>query len=622
MKLSKASTLALGLILNLVVSSGSHAVPIPFYIDSTQNLDEPIREPESSQGSADFIGDQLRAELAAGLFDSVLGKITSNYEPGALSPDIISIKVAALIGKADFAAARKEMSYFDKEKSISEQAALLIGSMYREAGRSVDALKICQLGLTGNIRSPKLLFMMGNIYDSMGQTSTALVYYERSAELSESEESVPTRALVESIANSNMKLKKLGEAKNAFANDMDTQSESVVRAITLAKFHASRYEYEKALQLLEVAAVFSDAPALFILKAQVLNLAGNPELAIEQLAELKRVSPSSYPVVGVEMTESLSHLLTNTPEKSLAAMKRMGFSAKRPSNLELTFGTISVSMGDPQAATEALRRAPMPFPEIADIGSLQAHLDSPSLGPVFGLAYFCLDQGYYQQAIEIANEGLAKHPDNIFLHFMLAEAYRQNGQYELAVSEFKKLTEIMPESFSFRFLLAKIYEEAGMDEQALAGYAALSKERPDFLLTQLSYGNLLEHLGNWEKAREVYEWSLNFKPDSVPLLMALGWALTHLEDADALAPVLRTLETNKETNPGQLRHLEGWAAYQQNDRSKAVKLLDQALAETLGSPALFYHLGMAYDATGEKQKANNLLEQASLFPEQVGRYRK
>jgi len=622
MKSPPSSTLALVVIFNSFLPSNGHALPIPVSPTDAEDLNELIIQTENLQDLSGPDIDELRTDLTRGLYDSVLNKIATKYHKEALNTDVLTIKIAALIGSKEFTSARKEMAYFDKGKGMPEESILLIGSMYRKVGKALDALKISQQGLAANINSPKLLFMMGRIYDSMGQSKTALIYYERSAELDQLKKSLPAGALTESIANSYMKLKKLAEAKDVFTNEADAQPESLIKEIAFAKYYASRREYKKSLDLLDNITATNNAHAPVIIKAQVLNLAGKPKLAIEHLAKLKQQNPSSYPVVSVELTEAMSHLLTNFPQKSLAAVNRAGFSEKRPANIELVLATINLSLGDVQSATEALRRAPVPFPEIAGIGSLQAHLKSPSLGPVIGLAYFCLDQGYYQQALETAKAGLVKHPGNIFLHFILAETYRQTGQYKMALSEFKRLNTIMPESFSFRFLLAKTYEEAGMDQQALKRYAALSKERPDFLLTQLAYGKLLEGSGEWEKARNAYEWSLNFKPDSVPLLVALGWALIHSRDFEALAPVLSTLKTNDKANPGLVLHLEGWAAYQQKDRPRAVELLAQALAETPGNPEVCYHLGMAYGATGDKQKAINLLQQAFLFPEQAEKYRK
>ena len=564
---------------------------------------------------------KLRADLARGLYDSVLNKIAATYPKEVLDSEVLSIKIAAFIGIKDFTSARKAISNFNKDKSISEEAILLIGAMYLKAGKPLDALKVCQKGLAANIKSPKLLFMTGRIYDSIGQSNTALIYYERSAELNKLKKAIPTRALNESIANSYLKSKKLTEAKNVFTNEEDIQSESLVKKIAFAKYYASRREFNKSLDLLDAVIATNRAHAPVILKAQVLNLAGKPEMAIEYLTSLKQQTEPSFPLVSMELTKSLSYLLTNSPQKSLAALNRMNFSKKRPPDIELVLAVIHLSLGDAQSATQALKRAPVPFSEIADLSALQDSLKSPSLGPAIGLAYFCLDQGYYQQAVEIVKDGLAKNPDNVFLHLILAETYRQTGKYDLALAEFKRLKTIMPESFSIRYLLAKTYEEAGMDQQALQNYASLSKDRPDFLLAQLAYGKLLERLGEWDKARNAYEWSLNFKPDSVPLLISLGWTLSHLKDLEALEPVLRALKANEKTGHSSILHLEGWAAYQRNDPSRAVELLTQALAEAPGNPELCYHLGMAYVATGDKQQAENLLQQAFLFPEQAGKYK-
>ena len=609
-------------IFHAFLSSSSYAIPMqPIeandddILDQTWQIEDVVSQPRSKK-------DELRADLAKGSYDSVLNKIAETFKKEILKPGILSIKIAALIGKKDFAAARKEMSHFNKHKSIPEEAVLLIGTMYLKASKPLDALKVCQKGLAANMKSPKLIFMMGRIYDSIGQSNTSLIYYKRAAELNEKTTSIPERALNESIANSYLKLHQFTKAKDVFTNQEDIQPKSLIQEIAFAKYYASRGEFSKALDLLDEIAATKREHASTLIKAQILNLAGKPEKAIDLLTDLKQQAPQSYPMVSVELIKSLSYLLTNSPQKSLAALNQINFSGKRPPNIELVLAIIQLTLGDAQSATQALKRAPMPFPEISTHKSMQNHLKPPSLGPTIGLAYFCMDQGYYDQAIKIANGAIAKNPNNIFLHFLLAETYRRTNKYDMALTEFKHLNTIMPESFSFRFLLAKTYEEAGMHQEALKNYAALSKERPDFLLTQLAYGKLLRRLGQWDKARNAYEWSLNFKPDSVPLHISLGWTLAHLKDLKALAPVLRSLKANKKTKPDSILHLEGWAAYQRKDLAKAVELLAQALEAAPGNPEVCYHLGMAYIATGDHQKAENLLEQAFLFPEQREKYKK
>lgn len=561
---------------------------------------------------------ELRADLLEGLYNPVLNKIAVRSKIETLDSDLLSIKIAAQIGKKDFTLARKELSFFTMDKGISEEAALLIGFMYTQVGKSKDAANIVQLGLATNIESPKLLFMMGNIFDSIGRSETALIYYAKSAEF----KSISAIALRDSMANILMKLGRIVEAKEIFAIELDPPQKSLVRELVKAKYYAFRGEHEKGLSLLGSINAKHPIPAVTLLQAQIANLSAKPDMAIELLTQLKLLSPSSYPVADVALTEALSHLLNHSPDEAMAVFTTVGLSEKLPPTIELMLAIIKMSQGDVQSATDALTRASIPYPEIAGISALQSHLHSPALGPMIGLAYFCLGQGYYDQALDTVKVGLATHPNNILLHVLLAEIYRQSDKYTMALAEYKHLSSMMPESLSLRLMLARAYEDVTMDQQALRVYEALSKERPDYPQAQLAYGKLLESLGEWDKAKSNYEWSLNFKPDSVPLLVALGWSLSHLEDWEALKAVTHSLKANKNANPALALHLEGWTAYQQNDRSLAVKLLTQALAKAPDNAEATYHLGMAYAGIGEKQKGDNLLQHAFFFPELAKKYRK
>ena len=617
-------------IFHAFVLSSSDATPIHQSPEVDDISSEQILQNELGQALQyeDIIGPfqlkvvELKKNLTEGSYDLVLSKIAQLSENEVENPEILSIRIAALIGVKKLAEAKKEISRLYIHKNIPEESFTMIAQMHLKTNKHFEAMRVCQKGLEKNMRSPRLLFVAGMIHDSIGQSKTALIYFKKAAELDRTTEFINKNVLNRAIANSYLKLKDFKRAKDVFNNEEKKEPKSLIEKITFAKYYASRCEYSKAIDILDNTENKERIPIVDIIKAQIFILEREPEKAIGLLSGLEQQAPQSYSRGSAEMITSLAYLLLNDPKEALSSLAKIKRSDNKPPNLELVLAIIHLTLKDKQSAIQALRRAPMPFLEMSTHDSLQDHLEPPSLGPALGYTYFCLDQGYYRQAVEIVKYAISKAADNIFFHFLLAESYRRMEKYNLALAEFKQLKELMPESYALRFQLCKAYEEAGMRQEALKAYAELSKERPDFLLVQLAYGGLLERLEKWDIARDTYALSLNFKPDSVPLLTSLAWTLTKLQDFETLTPVLRTLKANNKTKPSSIWHLEGWGAYLRKDYPKAIELLTKAMDATPGEPELCYHLGMAYFSIGQRQEAENLLWQAFLFPKQREKYQK
>jgi len=566
---------------------------------------------------------ELKYYLHIGSYSSVLEAIANLSEEEKNKSDIISIKAAALIGKDDFALALNEYNRLKNRKDTSSQHFSIIANMLLKKKKPSAALMVCQSGLMRNIKSAKLLYQMGYAFDSLGKPRTALVYHKQAkpADITSHELKQQT-AIDRSIAVAYYKLNDFEKAKNAIKGYDIIGAKSGLSLIINAKYHASIGDYDKAISILDDAQESSKYLEAYLTKVQVLILNSKPKEAIDLLHDFELGSPQSNLMGSVEVIRSLAYLLMNRPKDSLAIVDSIKKSGNKPANIELVMATIHMALGDKPSAIQALKGAPMPFAEISTHDSLLNHMGPPALGPIFGLAYFCLDQGFYRQTEEIVKDAMAKTPNNIFLHFLLAESYRRTGKHKLALSEFKHLTRLMPESYALRFIHSKTYEEAGMPKQAINSYAKLSKDRPDFLLAQLAYGKLLERSGEWSNARLVYESSLNFNPDSIHLLTVLGWTLIQLQDFKALAPIIRKIKDKSKAKSSPFWHLEGWRAYKKKNYPKAVEDLSKALNATPGDPEICYHLGMALYSSGQKDVANNLLKQAFFFPEQKEKYLK
>jgi len=257
---------------------------------------------------------------------------------------------------------------------------------------------------------------------------------------------------------------------------------------------------------------------------------------------------------------------------------------------------------------------------LASSPEFEKYLNQPSLGPDIGLAFFCLDQKFYTQAVAIAHEAAKKSKRNILLNFLLVESYLRTDNYSLAIKNLLKINDIFKHSYALKFYLSQAYAKAGMLDESTQTYKLLTEERPDFIMADLVYGKLLADFSKWEDAKKVYENGLNFMPDSSRLQISLAWTLVHLNELDSLDNLLQIIEKNKKVKLASFLHLKGWTAFKNNNFSKADELLTKAIETAPGDPEICFHLGMAMMKVGKRNMAKNLLQQSLLFKKQRDKY--
>lgn len=561
---------------------------------------------------------ELLMLLNYGNYKTVLKNISEEYGGSINDSEVLSIKIAAEIKAGNYNVAENDFSILVDFQHVSENSFALIAQHYFSASKLKEAMLVCQEGLIKNGGQSTLYFLMGLIHQKNGRHDSALVLFDYV--LNEKKESalVDKNNLVRATVESYMNNYDYSKAYTLISNHINTNQDPLIGKIVSAKHLASQGEFIKAISMLGGERYKQENIRNSILKAQMYILSGEQDKAIALLKKIEGDDHKGIHKRTIGMVMALAQLLSNDPEGALKTIKKP-YGGKAPT-ANLPEATIHMALGDKVSTTKALSQGPMPFVEISGYSQLQKHLGPRSLGPTLGLLYLCYDQGYLNPAIDIANEALTKFSDNIFLHLILAESYRRLGKYENAITEYKKLTDIMPESFAFRLQFGQTLEEAGMLAQARGMYAAVVSERPDFLRAQLAYGKFLEKENQWENARSTYELGLNYKPKSPYLLTSLAWVLIELQDHEAFTSVLNSLNTIEGVKPASILHVDGWRLYQQKEFSAAVDSLSKANEQQPGNPELYYHLGMAMLAAGQRNEAENLVDLAFLFPEQRRKY--
>ncbi|MGI9289995.1 MAG: tetratricopeptide repeat protein, partial [Gammaproteobacteria bacterium] len=158
----------------------------------------------------------------------------------------------------------------------------------------------------------------------------------------------------------------------------------------------------------------------------------------------------------------------------------------------------------------------------------------------------------------------------------------QGGDVGAQIDIYKRGLAAMPGSQELALLLGTAYERSGRIDDAINAYEEILAENPELPAVANNLAALLA----------------DYRTDDASYERALGLAI-QFKDSDNAA-FLDTL---------------GWVYYRLGEYDEAVTYLKQSVDKAGQVPILRYHLGMAYMAAGDNDKAKAELEAALEDPE-------
>src|SRR5262249_40947620 len=159
--------------------------------------------------------------------------------------------------------------------------------------------------------------------------------------------------------------------------------------------------------------------------------------------------------------------------------------------------------------------------------------------------------------------------------------------------------------------LAEHYARQKRPDDALNIVREGLKQQPGNFALHLSLAGLLEGRREYEPAIAEYEAMPKDQPGSLIVANNLASILADrrtdkasLDRANSLALLL------KNSDIPQFKDTLGWVSYQRQDYRAALPLLEAAAKSLPNLAMVRYHLGMAYLATGQDDKASNEFNKA------------
>jgi Tfp pilus assembly protein PilF len=216
-----------------------------------------------------------------------------------------------------------------------------------------------------------------------------------------------------------------------------------------------------------------------------------------------------------------------------------------------------------------------------------------------------------EKAEEFLQAALKTNPDNAEALVLMGTLRLVGKKPEEAATYFKSAIEKKPKSAVGYRALADLYARQGKLDEAVKTVRAGIKEQPNSFGLGLMLAGILEAKQEYEPAIAEYENMLKVQPGSLVVMNNLASLLAdHRSDKASLERAESLAVSLKKVDVPQFMDTLGWVAYRRGDYPAAVKLLEEAEAKLSKVPLISYHLGAAYLAVNENQKAMDQFKKA------------
>ena len=243
-------------------------------------------------------------------------------------------------------------------------------------------------------------------------------------------------------------------------------------------------------------------------------------------------------------------------------------------------------------------------------GEFEALLDGGDARGLKGAIDCRIRQGQWQQAIQIAEQQLAKTPDREPNRSLLANVLLRAGKYKEAATQFQTLLGRKPDSEEFYLGLG---EAKAHLSDAAGAITALERARalaPADAAPDLALGIFYDHLERSIEARRAYESALAKEPENAEALNNLAYLeADHGSDLDQ---ALAYAQHARAKLPGDVNVMDtlGLIYVKKNLTEDGLRMLREAVKRKPDVAAFRLHLALAWYQKGERTMARRELEAA------------
>jgi tetratricopeptide (TPR) repeat protein len=216
-----------------------------------------------------------------------------------------------------------------------------------------------------------------------------------------------------------------------------------------------------------------------------------------------------------------------------------------------------------------------------------------------------------ERAVAFLQTILKANPQNAEAYALLGTVALSRNDPDEALRNFKTAIEKQPNNVTGYRALAEFYLSRNNNDEALKVIRSGLRVQPESSELRSFLASVLELKGDYDAAIAEYQTLLRSAPNSLIVANNLASLLAdHRTDRASLDQAQSVVAILKKSPIPQFKDTLGWVSYLQGDYATAIPLLDQAATALPGQAVIRYHLGMAYLAAGQQDKAAEQLKLA------------
>jgi len=234
----------------------------------------------------------------------------------------------------------------------------------------------------------------------------------------------------------------------------------------------------------------------------------------------------------------------------------------------------------------------------------EAHRLAPGDGLVTSyLIQSNLSAKKYAAAVELARQARVDHPDDLRLARLHAQALRQNGQIDQAVTVLKDVLATQNDKPVAYVALAQVYQDASRGAEAVKTLEEALSKFPSDTSIPFELGAVLEKQRKFSEAEAAFRKVLTIDPDHAPALNYLGYMLA--DRGERLDESVGYLKKALEIDPDNGSYLDslGWAYFKENKLDLAADNLKRAANQLRTNSVIQDHYGDALFKLGRFDEA-------------------
>jgi tetratricopeptide (TPR) repeat protein len=189
-------------------------------------------------------------------------------------------------------------------------------------------------------------------------------------------------------------------------------------------------------------------------------------------------------------------------------------------------------------------------------------------------------------------------------YLLLGELYFKNKRPDKALEAFNEAKRLQPENPQPYLMLSRLFFMLKQPANAIKEYNSLLEKHPDSIAAKMGLASIYERQKKYTEAKKLYIDVLKIKNDMPTAANNLAWLLASEENGD-LGEALRLAMQAKQAYPKQPQIADtlGWVHFKRKSYSLAISQFSQALENRPDDPVILYHLALAQQGNGDREKA-------------------